>query len=93
MPKKEAGNVKLQDRSRARRYNWNELFDGDVWRLVKDEDYENAKQFLATARSAANRHGGRLAYDDSDPKMIRIQFHATANNDEGGNGKGNGKDK
>jgi hypothetical protein len=58
----------------ARRYPWKEWADGDVWLILRGEDYlVSDDSFRVSARMYATRHGMFLR-SRKDPQGMVIQF-------------------
>jgi hypothetical protein len=61
------------------RYPWDEWLDGNVWELVRGEDFQaKLTTFRANAQGQAKKRGGRVrskAADADGRDTLVIQFH------------------
>jgi hypothetical protein len=64
------------------RYPWDELLNGDPWKLVSGEDFTSKPTTLiANARMQAKRRGGMVRtrlFQDGDRASVVIQFRPTS---------------
>lgn len=61
--------------ARGRKYNWDELADGSIWRMTEGQDFMvSAKNFRASLHNVASRIGKRVKTAlDSDGNVV-FQF-------------------
>lgn len=64
------------ERVKPRKYDWDKLLDGRIWRLVQGQDFDvSAYTFCTTANVAGRRQGGVCRTSVSgDGDVVVLQF-------------------
>ncbi|MHB8742553.1 MAG: hypothetical protein ACYC9L_05445 [Sulfuricaulis sp.] len=56
------------------RYPWDEWLDGNIWELLKGEDFTSIESFRSSAQTQAKKMGGRVR-TETDGDKLHLQFY------------------